>query len=93
MYLHIGNTITVSEKHIIGVFDLDITSQSRHTRAFLELAQKEGVVMDSCEDIPKSFIVCDHPYHRQIIYLSELTPRALAGRAERGNIGDINITC
>ena len=63
MYLHIGNNVMLPEKHIIGVFDLEITSQSKRTSEFLRRAEDESLVIDACEDIPKSFLVCDHPYH------------------------------
>jgi hypothetical protein len=53
------------------------------TLAFLDNAEKEGVVLEVCDDIPKSFLVCDHPYHDQIVYLSELNPSTLQKRAER----------
>ncbi len=82
MYLNIGNDQLLPEKRIIGVFDLEITSQSKITSAFLKNAQRDGVVLDVCEDVPKSFLVCDHPYHRQIVYLSQLNSRTLQGRAE-----------
>jgi hypothetical protein len=82
MYLHIGNNQLLPERRIIGVFDLEITSQSKITAAFLKNAEQEGVVIDACEDIPKSFLVCDHPYHKQIVYLSQLNSRTLLGRAE-----------
>ncbi len=82
MYLHIGNNQMLPTRRIIGIFDLEITSQSKKTAAFLKRAGQDGVVIDACEDIPKSFLVCDHPYHRQIVYLSQLTSRTLLGRAE-----------
>ena len=81
-YLHIGKNVMVSRRRIIGVFDLDITSQSPRTREFLERAEKDGVVLDACDDIPKSFLVCDHPYHAQIVYLSQLNTSTLKNRAE-----------
>ena len=37
--------------------------------------------MEVSEDIPKSFLVCDHPYHRQIVYISQLNTSTLARRA------------
>ena len=46
-YLHIGKNVMVSRRRIIGVFDLDITSQSPRTREFLERAEKDGVVLDA----------------------------------------------
>lgn len=69
-------------RRIIGVFDLEITSQSKLTRAFLDRAQQDGTVVDACEDIPKSFLVCDHPYHPQIVYLSELNTATLKSRVD-----------
>ena len=41
-YLHIGQNAMLPEKRIIGIFDLDITSQSKRTREFLEKAEQEG---------------------------------------------------
>ena len=82
MYLHIGNNQMLSDRRIIGIFDLEITSQSKITAAFLKNAEQEGVILDACEDIPKSFLVCDHPYHRQIVYLSQLNSRTLQGRVD-----------
>ena len=81
-YLHIGNNVMLPEKHIIGIFDLEITSQSKITAAYLKRAEEESVVIDACEDIPKSFLVCDHPYHDQIVYLSQLNSRTLQSRSE-----------
>ena len=81
-YLHIGMNVMVDPRRVIGIFDLDNTSTSKHTRRFLDGAEKEGVVQSACEDIPKSFVVCDHPYHRQIIYISQLNSQTLLKRAE-----------
>ena len=33
-YLHIGQSVTVEEKRIIGIFDLDNTTYSRHAGNF-----------------------------------------------------------
>ena len=81
-FLHIGMNVMVDPRRVIGIFDLDNTSTSKHTRRFLDGAEKEGVVQSACEDIPKSFVVCDHPYHRQIIYLSQLNSQTLLKRAQ-----------
>lgn len=82
MYLHIGRSQMIPDKHIIGIFDLEITSQSKITRAYLSHAEDEGVIVEDCDDIPKSFLVCDHPYHDQIVYLSELGSTTLQKRME-----------
>ena len=75
MYLHIGRNQMLAERRIIGIFDLEIT-------AFLDRAQQEGTVLEVCDDLPKSFLVCDHPYHPQIVYLSELSSQTLQKRME-----------
>ena len=80
-YLHIGQNLMLEDKRIIGIFDLDITSQSKITKNFLAQAEKEGVVLTAIEDIPKSFVVCDNPYHRQIVYISQLNTSTLARRS------------
>ena len=81
-YLHIGMNVMVDPRRVIGIFDLDNTSTSTLTRRFLDGAETEGVVQSACEDIPRSFVVCDHPYHRQIIYLSQLNSLTLLKRAQ-----------
>ena len=85
MYLHIGNNVMLPERRIIGIFDLEITSQSKITSVFLKKAEEDSVVIDACEDIPKSFLVCDHPYHDQIVYLSQLNSSTLLSRVEEQN--------
>ena len=83
-YLHIGQNVLVPEKRVIGIFDLDNSSQSKITRGFLNRAEAESTVISVCDDIPKSFLVCDHPYHRQIVYISQLNSSTLAHRAAEG---------
>ena len=84
MYLHIGRSQMLPERRIIDIFDLEITSQSKRTAEFLRRAEDESLVIDTCEDIPKSFLVCDHPYHPQLVYLSDLSSTTLQKRSERG---------
>ena len=83
MYLHIGkgNVIDISE--IIGIFDLDITSQSHLTRKYLALAEKNGIVINAAADeIPKSFIVCCNEKGGKKVYLSQMACSTLMKRFE-----------
>ena len=82
MYLHLGQNEIVSDHRIIGIFDLDKCSYGKRTREYLAAAEQEGVVLDVSGDLPKSFVVCDHPYHPQIVDLSQLAPSTLKNRAE-----------
>ena len=87
MYLHLGQNEIVSHSRIIGIFDLDKCSYEKRTREFLTAAEREGVVLDvSGGNLPRSFVVCDHPYHDQIVYLSQLSSETLQRRAESGKL-------
>ena len=86
MYLHLGQNEIVPERRIIGIFDLDTCSAQKKTREYLSAAEAEGVVLDLSGQLPKSFVVCDHPYHPQIVYLSQLSSATLQKRAESGQL-------
>ena len=58
MYLHLGQNVVVPTKDVIGIFDLDNTTGSHITRAFLKNAEKAGQIVNISDDLPKSFIVC-----------------------------------
>ena len=86
MYLHLGQNEVIAEHRMIGICDLEKCSTSKRTRDYLSAAEREGVVLDISGDLPKSFVICDHPYHRQIVYLSQLNPSTLKNRAESGRL-------
>ena len=44
MYLHLGQEVVVRHSDIIGVFDMDNTTISPHTRDFLHKAEVGGPV-------------------------------------------------
>lgn len=78
MYLSIGNDMAVREKSVIGIFDMDNTSTSPRTRAFLNQAEAEGRVVP-CDDLPKSFVLAVE-YGMDKIYLSSLSSATLEKR-------------
>lgn len=80
MYLHLGQSVAVQEREIVGIFDLDNTTCSKRTREFLNRAEGEGRTASVGEDLPKSFILC-HGKKGSMIYLSQLSPTTLKGRA------------
>ena len=88
MYLHLGQGVMVPHDEIIGVFDLDNASDSKWTRDFLREAEEQSVVISVCDDIPRSFVVADHPYHPQIVYLSQLSSQTLQKRVEQGPLSE-----
>ena len=83
MYLHLGKGTVVSTDSIVGIFDLDITSQSHLTRKYLSMADKAGQVINAAEDIPKSFVVC-RDGEKSSVYLSQMATATLLRRCEAG---------
>ncbi|MGE4484366.1 MAG: extracellular matrix regulator RemB [Oscillospiraceae bacterium] len=81
MYLHLGQNVVVPTSRIVGIFDIDNTTQSHITRAFLNQAEKSGQIINICDDIPKSFIVCEEDGKRTV-YLSQLMSATLFKRSE-----------
>lgn len=69
MYLPIGNDMAVRQTSVIGIFDMDNTSTSKWTRAFLSRAEKEGEVVPF-DDLPASFILTTE-YGMNRVFLSE----------------------
>ena len=82
MYLHLGQSVVVPQREIIGLFDLDNASYSHRTRKFLERAQRQGQVVTVGGGLPKSFVLCEDKDGRQTVYISQLSSSTLRGRAE-----------
>lgn len=81
MFLHLGGENAVYKKDIIGIFDLDTAGQSRRTRAFLSAAEKNELVINTTEDLPKSFILCESSGEPKV-YLSQMSTATLVRRSE-----------
>ena len=79
MYISIGSDMSVRDKSIIGIFDLENTTYSKHTRKFLSQAEDNGEVVTVCEDIPKSFIVTSE-FGMDRVYLCQFNAKALEKR-------------
>lgn len=84
-YLHLGKGTVVNTADIVGIFDLDITSQSHLTRRFLREAEQRGQVVNAAEDIPKTFVVCREGGETRV-YLSQMAAATLLRRAESGQL-------
>ena len=80
MYLHLGQDTVVRDSTIIGIFDMDNTTVSKHTRRFLSRAEKKGRVEAVSVELPKSFVVCEDR-GSETVYLSQLAAATLLRRA------------
>ena len=84
MYLHLGQSTVIRDKDIIGIFDLDITSQSYRTRQYLNRAEQAGQVENATDDLPKSFVVRQKRGTReQKVYLAQPASGTLVKRLTR----------
>ena len=83
MYLHLGQNVMVRSQDVIGIFDLDNTTWSFRTRRFLERAEREGWVVSVGDDLPRSFVLAENGGGEPEVYLTSLSPAALATRGSR----------
>ena len=71
MYLHLGQSVVVPHKNILGIFDLDNSSWAFKTREFLERAEQEGRVVSVCDDLPRSFVLVGGEEGPPTVYISQ----------------------
>ena len=81
MYLELGNDLLIQSRSVVGIFDLDNSSWSKRTRAFLEAAQEDGELIDAAEELPKSFVLTQE-FGAQHIYLTKYNAAVLMKRLE-----------
>jgi hypothetical protein len=81
MYVHLGVDQVVNEDDIIGIFDLDSTTVSKHTRKFLNEAEKQKKVINVSFELPKSFVLCGKKKN-SLVYISQLSSSTLYKRSK-----------
>ena len=81
MYLHLGQDYVVHTDDIIGIFDIDTTTISKHTRGFLRHAEQESALVTLRDELPKSFVVTDFP--GETVYISPISSKTLEKRCGR----------
>ncbi len=79
MYLHLGSDVVILKKNIVGIFDLDTATISKHTKNYLAIAEKEGRVVNVSYELPKSFVVSLED-ERTVVYISQLSSQTLLKR-------------
>lgn len=79
MYLHLGKETAVRTADIVGIFDIDKTTVAKNTKIFLAIAQKQKRVVNTSEELPKSFVITKRKA-KETVYISQLSPATLKGR-------------
>lgn len=78
MYIHLGENTVITDKNIIGIFDMDTSTVNKATRDYLSNAEKNGKVVYVNYDLPKSFIVTDDK-----VFVSPLNTSTLNKRSKK----------
>ncbi len=85
MYLRISSDYVVRKSDIIGIFDMDNTTVSRQGRDFLPEAERNGCLVYSADDLPKSYVVTASG-GKMKVYLSSHSSKVLINRAKSSKI-------
>ena len=80
MYIHLGGDYVVKEEEVIGIFDLDISTVSKHTRKFLNTKEKQKKVIYTSLELPKSFILASNGKEEKV-YISQISSQTLEKRS------------
>ena len=80
MYIHLGRDYVLNDRDVIGIFNLETTTNSPRGREFLNYAQKNGAVVSLSEELPQCYVLADAPV--DTVYLSELSSTAMKKRTE-----------
>ena len=75
----------VPVRSIVCIFDMDTATASGRTRLLLERLSQEGRVVDLCDDLPKSAVLCTSELG-EILYISQISSRTLQKRVEEGKM-------
>ena len=81
MFLHLGQSVMISHKEIVGIFDLDNTTYNVRAADFINRADKEGRVQLCTDDLPKSVVVT-----KKRVYLSQFSSSTLLKRVESNSL-------
>lgn len=82
MYIHIGGEHSISDKFIIGMFDLNtVLPQQSDMLQFLARGEAEGRIEYLGTDLPQTLIVT-----LDRLYISPLSTRALIHRTTRASL-------
>jgi len=79
MFLHIGMNYLIKTKYIVGIFDIENTSESVLTRRFLTMAQQKGEVVSVTLELPKSYILYNEN-GKTTLYLTQFSTATLLKR-------------
>lgn len=81
MFLFLGGNVTVDDRSVIGIFNIEECTVSGITNEHLRVRQKQGRIVTVSDDLPKSLIVCTDKS-----YISNVSNLTINKRVKTENI-------
>ena len=78
MFLFLGGNVTVDDRSVIGIFNIEECTVSGITNEHLRVRQKQGKIVNVSENLPKSLIVCEDKS-----YISNVSNLTINKRAKK----------
>lgn len=79
--MHLGNSETVRDGDIVGIFDIENATLAKSSRDFLTKMQKELKTVNIAKDLPAAFVLTAEEYTDRI-YITSLSAKVLSARTE-----------
>lgn len=87
MFLHIGDDLVLREQDIIGIFDFETSTLSKHTKKYLQDKEKKHSTLAVSEQIPKAFVVVQKKEQKDPkVYFTLVSSITLKKRAENNRL-------
>ena len=82
MYVSVGGETVIRSENIIGIFDTDSATVSKHSRALLNHAEKQKKLRTvSLTELPRSFLLVKEK-NEIVLYLSPVSASTLIRRMQ-----------
>ncbi|MBE6768348.1 MAG: DUF370 domain-containing protein [Ruminococcaceae bacterium] len=83
-YLHLGGDVVVRTRDIVGIFDMEKTTESAISRRFLADAEKGGRVYTVSYELPKAYVVTAEEDGSETVYITQVSAATLRRRMKKG---------
>lgn len=80
-FLQLEKGESIDKNEIIGIFDIDMASISPNTKEIFRRKEEEKGVISLCNDLPKSFLLCDNEFTDRI-YITGLSTESIKKRMD-----------
>ena len=83
-YLHLGGDVVVRTRDVVGIFDMEKTTESAISRRFLADAEKGGRVYTVSYELPKAYVVTAEEDGSETVYITQVSAATLRRRMKKG---------